>query len=251
MEKPAVPGLPGLQCYALEPDPPRIAPARASRDWMDATDQRYAYRCIPLSVANASGWEVLSPFGFQAYWNGGQAKDAIVLSDAADAARLARFATSHFGHGILTFHLGYLFRTSPGWALLARGPPNSAKARIEPLEGLVETDWLPFSFTMNWRFTRPGNVRFEKDEPVCFLALAPHAVLDDVQPVLARLEDDPDLAAAHRAWAESRGDFNDKLERHDPDTVAAGWQRGYVRGTQASSYHVSRRKLKAPRPAQT
>jgi hypothetical protein len=55
----------------------------------------------------------------------------------------------HFGHGVLTFTTGYMFRTSPGWALWARGSPNAFKDRIVPLEGVVETDWLPFPFTMN------------------------------------------------------------------------------------------------------
>jgi Family of unknown function (DUF6065) len=29
------------------------------RAWMDATDQRFAYRCLPLNIANAHGWEIL------------------------------------------------------------------------------------------------------------------------------------------------------------------------------------------------
>jgi hypothetical protein len=38
---------------------------------MDDTNQRFAYRCIPLSIANASGWEIVLPFSFSAVWNGG------------------------------------------------------------------------------------------------------------------------------------------------------------------------------------
>ncbi|NDG04180.1 MAG: hypothetical protein EB121_02330 [Alphaproteobacteria bacterium] len=48
--------------------------------------------------------------------------------------------------------------------MLARGAPNSAKHGIAPLDGLIETDWLPFGFTMNWRFTAPGQVTFERDD---------------------------------------------------------------------------------------
>ena len=62
---------------------------------------------------------------------------------------LSRFVISHFGSGVLTFHAGYLFRTPPGWAVWARGAPNTVKDGIVPLDGLVETDWLPFTFTMN------------------------------------------------------------------------------------------------------
>ncbi len=44
------------------------------------------------------------------------------------------------------------------------GPPNHIKDGIQPLTGLVETDWLPFPFTMNWMFTRKGSVRWERGQ---------------------------------------------------------------------------------------
>jgi len=40
------------------------------------------------------------------------------------------------------------------------GPPNWPKDGVYPLSGLVETDWLPFPFTMNWQMTRAGSVSF-------------------------------------------------------------------------------------------
>jgi hypothetical protein len=42
-----------LHCFALNSDPPKIVPARASRQWMDDFPDRHAYRCLPLSIANA------------------------------------------------------------------------------------------------------------------------------------------------------------------------------------------------------
>ena len=60
-------------------------------------------------------------------------------------------------YGVVTFHPGYLFRTPDGWSMHGHAaPPNHVKDGIQPLVGLVETDWLPFPFTMNWIFTRPG-----------------------------------------------------------------------------------------------
>jgi hypothetical protein len=124
---------PELVCHPLEPDPPAIEPARAARDWMDATDQRYAYRCLPLSIANASGWEILAPVAFEATWRGTDARDAITIRSREDEGRARRLASSHFGHGVLTLHTSYIFRTSPGWALWARGarptPPSATSRR--------------------------------------------------------------------------------------------------------------------------
>ena len=40
------------------------------RDWMDATPNRYAYRCLPLTITNQTGWWIRNPVGFTAAWSG-------------------------------------------------------------------------------------------------------------------------------------------------------------------------------------
>ena len=40
------------------------------RDWMDATPHRYAYRCLPLTIVNQTGWWIKNPVGFTATWRG-------------------------------------------------------------------------------------------------------------------------------------------------------------------------------------
>jgi hypothetical protein len=243
---------PDLLCYPTEPDPPQIVPARADRDWMDTTNERFAYRCTPLSIANASGWELVLPFSFEASWLGGADRSEIVIRSNDADPRLERLVTSHFGHGVLTFHTGWLFRTPPGWALWVRGAPNTSKRNIAPLDGLVETDWLPFTFTMNWRFTRMGTARFEKGEAFCFITLTPHGLLDAVRPRVMKLEDDPALNLAFQKWKTDRKDFNARLQALEPAAVAQGWQRTYLQGKGAAPeekphFHLSKRKLAAPR----
>jgi hypothetical protein len=241
--------IPQLTCYRIRTDALSVVPAGSSRNWMDATPNRYAYRCTPLSIANASGWEILAPSAFKATWNGYAHENAITVDGEAGASG---FVVSHFGSGILTFHAGCLFRTSPGWALWVRGSPNTAKDGIVPLDGVVETDWLPFTFTMNWRFTRPGTVEFEKDEPICFISLFPHGFVDEVQPRLAELSDEPDLAKQHATWAADRLTFNAGLKSGDSETVAQGWQRLYLKGQSSdghkAEFHRHKRRLNAFAP---
>jgi hypothetical protein len=250
--EPGVFEAPALSCYRIRDDAPRIVPARSERAWMDATDQRFAYRCIPLSVANASGWEILLPCSIEATYFGGNRIEDLQVRSADAGDNVGQVAVSHFGHGILTFHPGYLFRTTPGWAIWVRGTPNSCRDKIVPLEGLIETDWLSMTFTMNWRFTRPGTVRFQKGEPFCFITLAPHGLLDSVEPRLANLSDEPVLKAEHEAWTQSRNKFNKDLRQLEPEAVAQGWQKSYVRGEAtaggaAPTFHVSKRRLKPPK----
>ena len=117
--------------------------------------------------------------------------------------------------------------------------------RSYPLDGVVETDWLPFIFTMNWRFSKPGKVKFEKGEPFCFLTLMPHSVLDDIEPTIEIM--DGQFAKEYSEWAASRANFNHNLEKHDSETVKQGWQKNYVQGSSATGqkaeHHVSKRKL--------
>src|SRR6266550_2793868 len=59
-----------LTCYAIDANAPTIRPAPQTRAWMDGVIDSHAYRCLPLSIANSYGWDILAPFGFSAQWNG-------------------------------------------------------------------------------------------------------------------------------------------------------------------------------------
>jgi hypothetical protein len=238
-----------LTCYRIHEVAPELIPARSARDWMDGTASRFAYRCTPLTMANSTGWELVCPFGITASWNGGPGLDDLVIEDDESTGNLLHhFAQSTFGHGVLTFHPGYLFRTDPEWAIWCRGAPNAPKDGIVALDGLVETDWLPFTFTMNWLFTRPGTVRFEKGEPFCFLLPVPHMDIETIEPKILPLSENPELQAEHTAWAASRMDFNKRLSERDPATTKEKWQRFYLTGkapksAQAPDTHRVKRKM--------
>lgn len=205
-----------------------VRPAPSDRRWIDETPQRFAARCLPLLIANSHGWEILFKDSCEVTWNGGnEVDDLSVTTESGTAAYVA----SHFGHGILTFVIRGLFRTDPGMNLWVGGPINYFKDGIQPLTGIVETDWSPVTFTMNWKVTRANHpIRFERDEPVCHIFPLPRGLVDEVSPELADLGDDPGLKRDFEHARESRRDFIEKLKNHDPETVAAGWQRDYFRG---------------------
>ena len=217
---------------------------------MDATTQRFAYRCTPLGIANSSGWDLILPAAIEVTWTGRPGVEDILIWGPNDQ-RMQAIVSSVFGHGVLTFHPGYLFRTSPGWALNVRGAPNTVKDGIVPLEGLVETEWLPFTFTMNWQFTRPGTVRFEAGESFCFITPVAHGLLDAIKPRLRSFDDEPDLRSRYEAWRRSRAEFQGKVAARDQEAVEAGWQKNYVKGQdqatgQKAPFHRSKRRLHKP-----
>lgn len=219
-----------LICYTYPGWAPRIRPASPKRDWMEETPERFAYRCLPLAIANAHGWELMSPCGFEARWKGGQGAEAVEirLDPGADEKRRP---FSLFGQGTITFHVEGVFRTPEGWNLMIGGPPNAAKDAIAPLSGIIETDWSPYTFTMNWRFTRPNHwVRFEENEPVCFLFPFQRGLLAGVEPRIAPMAEEEGLTEAFEAWSQSRDAFQKWVEQEKPSAPADKWQKLYYRG---------------------
>ncbi|CAM3727542.1 DUF6065 family protein [Litorimonas haliclonae] len=242
-----------LDCYKIMDPAPEIIAGRSRRAWMDGFPDRHAYRCLPLTMANSTGWELLCPFDVTLEWDGGPSADALKVTGNGPPDMIKGFALSHFTMGIITFYTGHLFRTPPGWAVLCSGPPNQPKHGIGPLSALVETDWLPYPFTMNWQMTAPGKVSFKKGEPFCFITLIPHHELESIQPRIKDMESDFKLKRDFKDWQSSRSEFLERLEKREGKAVAEKWQRLYMRGEMASGEkgppsHLTKRRLKNPKP---
>jgi hypothetical protein len=230
-----------LICYQKDRLNSRIRPALATREWMTNTPESFAYRCLPLNIANAHGWEILAPCAFDAVWNGVRDDHHGVHIQLAPGAEPKSPPVSIFGQGVLTFHVDGIFRTPPGWNLWVGGSPNFFKDGLAPLTGVVETDWSPFTFTMNWRFTRANHwVHFEADDPICFIFPVERGYLQEVAPKFEPLEDTPELWGSFQAWKKSREEHLEGLARGAATSPAEQWQKFYYRGTDMTGKsHVS------------
>ncbi len=205
-----------------------LATAPIDREWMDGASSRFPYRCLPLNIANQNGWILKNPTAFRCYWYGGaMPNDVEVRFDGP----VDNCVLSHFGVGTITFSLPFMFRTPPGINLWAKGAANWIKDGIQPLEGIIETDWATSTFTMNWKLTRPNEwVHFEVDEPICCLVPIPRGLCESLDPKIVPLKSDAELFAKYKAWEASRSGFLQGLKTHDPETVKRGWQKDYFQG---------------------
>jgi hypothetical protein len=216
-----------LIAYSVgEPRPP-IRPAPATRPWLDKLPAAFGYRCLPLNIGSSHGWEILCPAGFSAAWTGEDSLDAIRVRTEKE---IGWKPASHFGSGILTLHTRYLFRTAPGYNLFVTGPTNARKHGIAPLTGVIETDWSPYTFTMNWAFTEPGEVRFEEGEPFCMLFPVPRGLVDAVEPEIRDIAADPETKRRYDTWNASREQFLRDLRAWKTEAVEEKWQKHYYRG---------------------
>jgi len=182
-----------------------------------------------MLIANQAGWLVLNTQPLRVTWTGGPAIDNLRIEYLSGCAPFS--VLSHFGHGILTWNLPYLFQTPPGYNLLVRGPSNWPKDGAYPLEGIVETDWTASTFTMNWMLTRPEHtVTFEVDEPICMIVPQRRAELEKFYPQLVSIESEPHLKARYIEWSKSRAQFLSLLGTPNWSAEQQGWEKHYFRG---------------------
>jgi hypothetical protein len=79
--------------------------------------------------------------------------------------------------------------------------------------------------------------------------------MDEFEPIVKSIHDNPELKREYEAWGQSRTKFLDRLSDKDEEAVKSGWQRDYFRGRTPEGHiapdsHVNRRRLKPPRKAE-
>jgi hypothetical protein len=188
-----------------------LRPCPARRHWMD--QNTHAYQCLPLVMANQWGWQVLCPTDVRVSWDGAPDRGGLLVEVDPQFAVSIK---SQFGSGIVTFSPPWLFRTPPGWDLYAKGPGNRWKPNCVALEGVIETWWLNYTFTLNWKLIEPGSVTFAKGESLAQLLPVPHATFQGASAVdtpLSRAE--PESAEELLRWlAERRRIAFDRVSTH-------------------------------------
>ncbi|WP_067805270.1 DUF6065 family protein [Nocardia beijingensis] len=239
---------PALTGFRVRASAPEVSPAPIARDWMSATRSGWANRCLPMLMANQSGWVLRNACAVSAVWTGEEGPSGVsVIADPSDAEELV--PTSHFGYGILTWHIPIVFRTPPGYDLLVRGPANWPKDGLYALEGLIETDWASASFTMNWKFTRPMTpVRFALGEPICMIVPQRRGELEEFTPCIRPIESEPQVEREYRTWNSARTAFM-QATRETAPSDRLRWQGDYLRGRHVDGAttqvdHRTRRRLR-------
>lgn len=213
---------------------PIPVPSPKTRLWIDVTPNRFARRCLPLVVANQAGWILPTPIEFRVKWNGSPYKGSVEIIPGDPEHPARGWLLDHFGFGIVTFSVPYVFRTPPGIGLLVRGAPNFWVEGAHALEGLVETDWATMTFTMNWKILAPHTwVTFSVGDPVCFLQPVQLDLVETAVPEVKRISEAPDIEHAYMAWSDARLVFNANPERKPED-----WQKDYFLGKGAETHRT-------------
>jgi hypothetical protein len=132
-----------------------------------------------------------------------------------------------------------------GVNLWVKGPANYVKDGVQALEGVVETDWLPSTFTMNWKVTRPHHpIRFERGEPICNVMPVTRGLAENLDPMCLPLAAEPEIMREYEEWLKSRSDFLKGLSQRDPQALKLGWQKDYNKGVTTLGSHAPEHQTK-------
>jgi hypothetical protein len=179
----------------------KIIPGEPKRKWMDDTKGN-AYRCVPLNVANQYGWTVLSPVDFSAEWDGGPSQSSLRVNFLEPVPH--NIASSDFGHGILSIIPDFVVRTSKTTSLYVRGIPNQIANGLQPLDAIVETDWLPFTFTFNYKFAKPGKLTIKKDQPLFMFFPIQRGYIDQFETKEVHIQSNQEMYEDYKRYAKLR-----------------------------------------------
>lgn len=193
-----------------------IRPCSMKREWMDSFPRRNPHRCNPMTVANSYGWEVYSPISFTAIWDGsmGQSSVSGISFRSKDDHNL--LPKHHFGNGILTWDTGFIIKTEFPYAMFVNSPSNTITKNVTPLSGIVETYWLPFTFTLNWKINDPGHpVIINKGDVLAQIFPVQINVFDDMEVVVKNTTEAPeDLRKKYFSWAKNRSENMNNFQGH-------------------------------------
>lgn len=185
-----------------------ITPADSKREWMNE-DGGWSYNCLPLKIANKYGWFVRCPYDIEITWDGIESEKNFTVN--SDNEEFFKYIDFNFGNGTLTFMLDFIIKSSIGDSLYVRGISNNKKELIYPLDGIVETDWLPFTFSFSYKFLKAGAVKFKKDEPIFMFFPIKRNYIENFDISYKFIGEDQVLKEQRNKFNQSRNDHNDNI----------------------------------------
>lgn len=172
-----VPDLDGLE-YTIDDISIFLKPLNTThkREWFDS----HFYKCLPLSIGNMQGFIFSVPFDFEVIWNGGNNPSDlnIILHNSEKFNKYIKIS-SGFGYGIFTIHFPLILKTPPKVNLMTIAPPNYPTPGITPMTGVIESDNLKFTFTLNFKINDINkNIYFKSNTPLMGMIPIPRYFCD-------------------------------------------------------------------------
>lgn len=186
--------------------PIEIKPMPINRDWMDATPEKHAYRCFPVTQANMIGWNLSCTKDVSFIWNGinDTSSENITIIDGTE------FTYSGRGQSSISFNTGIVFRTEQNISLFTINPVNYFNPYFETISSLISTSWLDTSFPLAIKARVPNEkIIIKAGTPLATIVPVSLTNMDNtVIEILNYSDPDQKREMAHKSYGEAAQKLN-------------------------------------------
>jgi hypothetical protein len=114
-----------------------ISPMSIKRDWMDATPEKHAYRCFPVTQANMVGWNLSCDEDIVFTWNG-------ITDTSNETVKIIKgnnFSYTGRGQATISINTGLVFKTDNDVSMFVINPVNYFSEDFETMSSLISTSF--------------------------------------------------------------------------------------------------------------
>lgn len=159
--------------------PVKIEQTKIQRDWMDATNEKHAYKCFPISQANTIGWSISFLHDIEFIWDGisDTSDDHVtILKDSGNVCHTRR------ANATISFESGLYFKTEQNMSILSISPPNYFIDGASAFTCIISTSFFEDSYPIAWRITRANvPIKIPAGMPVATLIPISVGALCDIE----------------------------------------------------------------------
>lgn len=172
-----------------------IEPLSAKRDWMEATFDKHAYRCLPVTLTNQLGWAISFPEDITFMWDG-------QISTSGEHVKVLageKYVQTGRGQATVSFETGLVFRTPENYSLLTYNVPNMFMEGVSPYTTIISSSFFEGPLPVAWKVTKPFvPITIKAGQPVA--AVFPIS-LTEIQGSVLTVKDIKDLVRVKREIA--------------------------------------------------
>lgn len=146
-------------------------PAARHREWWEDNQatRDHARHCLPLSMANSLGFNILSPGTFKVSWDGNKNQRAKI----EHLEKSSHYEVdAHAAFGSFTVQAKFVPVTdNPGDFIYIKGIPNQQGMPFSCMEAVIEAWWNVGNFGLVYMLNQPGEFTVHMGQPIANMFL--------------------------------------------------------------------------------
>jgi len=143
-----------IKAYEYDETNTSISQLTIKREWMDNTQNKHAYNCFPVSLANTLGWGISFPEDISFIWDG--------VSDSYPGhvkfLSGEKYCDASRGSGTISLKCNIILETEPNTTILTMPVPNQFIEGVQAFTTLVSTSFYPGTIPIVLKIMKPMQV---------------------------------------------------------------------------------------------